>query len=68
MLGGCGGAFMPLSSGLKALEGAAIPWRVQSAALMSVYHHLLMHDAAVRAAVAGVVPLFANTDAVIIYI
>jgi len=60
MIGGCGGAFMPLSNGLKALEGSTIPWRVQSSAVMSAWHHLLTHDAAVRASAAEYVPFLAD--------
>lgn len=64
LLGGCGGAFMPLSNGLKAVEGKEIPWRIQSAALMAVWHHLMMHDARIRDSVSDIVPFLSNTDAV----
>lgn len=64
LLGGCGGAFMPLSNGLKAVEGKEIPWRIQSAAVMAVWHHLLMHDSAVRNSVSASVPFLADTDTV----
>ena len=70
---------------LKALEGSTIPWRVQSSAVMSAWrallaqatprptspeteprvcrdrrHHLLTHDAAVRASAAEYVPFLAD--------
>mmetsp|Transcript_1127 Transcript_1127/g.3727 ORF Transcript_1127/g.3727 Transcript_1127/m.3727 type:complete len:212 (-) Transcript_1127:413-1048(-) len=63
LIGGCGGAFMPLSNGLKAIE-TEVPWRVQSAAVMSVWHHFLMHDSGVRGVIANKLPFLEDTETV----
>ena len=54
---------MPLSNGLKAIE-TEVPWRVQSAAVMSVWHHFLMHDSGVRGVIANKLPFLEDTETV----
>ena len=59
LMGGCGGAFMPLSVGLDPVK-SGMPWRIQSSLLASVWHHFAVHDPHAREQLVKVAPLFAD--------
>ncbi len=61
----CAGVSFNFLSGL--ILSPQMPWRVQSAMIASVYHHLLTHDANVRAKVASYLPFLADVDTVYEY-
>ena len=63
LLGGCGGGFMPLSTGLAPLE-KGVPWRVQSAAIGSMWLHLALRDPHAAPALAAFAPPLADPDVV----
>uniref|UniRef100_A0A7S4BBC0 Uncharacterized protein n=1 Tax=Chrysotila carterae TaxID=13221 RepID=A0A7S4BBC0_CHRCT len=59
IMGGCGGAFMPLSSGLAAIENGC-PWRVQSSFLVSLWLQLSCCDPNVSPYLEAVFPAFSD--------
>ena len=59
LLGGCGGAFMPLSTGLSPIENG-LPWRVQSALIATFYHHFATHDPNAREWLVKFFPMFVD--------
>lgn len=61
LLGGCGGAFMPLDKGLAPLANGS-NWRFMSAALGSAWLHAAMHDPRTKPTIVGAFPVFADAS------
>lgn len=63
VIGGCGGAFMPLDKGLKPLEGD-LTWRMKSAVIGSFFLQLVLRDPYTKPLIVELLPFLADARTV----